>query len=136
MLVPNADELLSDRANSAVAQARARATRSDVPETLGRVVAELTFAFWRYLESSRYDRSLWRPALRHAFPGRSRRAVATVLHPLHLLRNRIAHHEPIHHLDLADLRVRALDLASWVDTDAAAWIATGDAVGRLPGTRP
>lgn len=131
-----AAELLSGQANTAVAQARTRATRSDVPETLGRVVAELTFAFWRYLVSSRYDRSLWRPALRYTFPGKSRRTVATTLESLHLLRNRIAHHEPIHHLDLAELRVLTLALASWADAGAATWIAGGDSVGRLLRARP
>lgn len=130
------DGLLSPQANAAVAEARARATRSGVPETGGRVVAELTFAFWRYLVSSRYDRTLWRPALRHAFPGKGRRSVATVLERLHLLRNRIAHHEPIHHLDLTDLRAQALTLASWVDAGAATWIADGDTVGRLLRARP
>lgn len=131
-----AEHLLSAPANTAVAAARARATRSDLPETPGRVVAELTFAFWRYLASSRYDRSLWRPALRRAFPGRSRGAVATSLDSLHLLRNRIAHHEPIHRLDLAGLRADAMALTSWIDAGAATWIVGGDTVARLLSERP
>ena len=42
-----------------------------------------------------YDRTLRRPALHRAFPGRPRREVQRKLNSLRQLRNRIAHHEPI-----------------------------------------
>ena len=35
----------------------------------GRIVAELPFGFWRFLLSSRYERTLWLPCLRDTFPG-------------------------------------------------------------------
>ena len=38
------------------------------PLTIGGIVAELSFGFWRYLLTSHYVSSLWTPALRHAFP--------------------------------------------------------------------
>lgn len=66
-----------------------------------KVVSELGFGFWRYLVSDRYEQSLWVPALDGAFgaPGATvrerRHAVEDRLAPLHLLRNRIAHCEPI-----------------------------------------
>jgi hypothetical protein len=68
------------------------------------IVAELSFGFWVSLLSrgASYDRMLWVPALHQAFPHyRGRRE------PLHdnllamvLFRNRIMHHEPIHHRHL------------------------------------
>jgi hypothetical protein len=67
----------------------------------GKVISELNFGFWRFLTSDRYEQSLWGPALDHGFtaPGATvrarRRAVEDRLAPLHLLRNRIAHCEPI-----------------------------------------
>lgn len=71
------------------------------------VVAALSFGFWISLLSRGNEQTLWRPALHRAFrPGyRGPRA------PLHRnfehmrrFRNRIMHHEPIHHRHLqADL---------------------------------
>lgn len=119
-----------------IAEARRRATRAGRAETVGRVVAELNFGFWRYLVAARYDRSLWRTALFRAFPGKARHDVERRFATLHVFRNRIAHHEPIHHLDLADIRADALALASWVDADAARWIAHGDDVRLLLPDRP
>ena len=46
-----------------------RATRNGRLEMPGRVVAQLTLGFWRYLLASRYGRTLWLPCLRQAFPG-------------------------------------------------------------------
>jgi hypothetical protein len=97
------------------------------PETPGRVVSELPFGFWRFLLSSRYERSLWLPSLRDAFPwiqGRGmRRDVHDVIRDLHLLRNRIAHHEPIHNRPLGKLRDQALMVAGWVHPVTRQWIA-------------
>jgi len=67
--------------------------------TQDRVIAELMFAFWRYLLDARHQAELWSPALRHAFPNlrpRVRQAVYDPLERLNAMRNRIAHHEPIH----------------------------------------
>ncbi len=58
-----------------IAAARQRATtgKRGKPETSGRVVAELSFGFWRYLVSSHYDRTLWKPILSRSFPLQPRR---------------------------------------------------------------
>jgi len=103
-------------------------------ESGGRVVAELSLGFWRYLLSSRYERTLWLPCLRDAFPGirgrGMRRDVHDALRDLHLLRNRIAHHEPIHNRPLAELHTVALTTAGWVCPTTQAWIAGRS---RVPG---
>lgn len=60
----------------------------------GKVIAELMFGFWRYLSVSAHHHPLWIPYLHSAFaPGTSRRDVDRRVKQLHLLRNRIAHHE-------------------------------------------
>ena len=81
-------------------------------ETPGRVVAELPLGFWRFLLTSHYERSLWLTCLREAFPGIQgrgmRRDVHDAIRDLHVLRNRIAHHEPIHNRPLEALHDQAL----------------------------
>jgi hypothetical protein len=105
------------------------------PETPGRVVAELPLGFWRFLLSSRYERSLWLPCLRSAFPGIEgrgmRRDVHDAMRELHLLRNRIAHHEPIHNRPLGMLHERALTVADWVCPVARQWMAERSRVPAL-----
>jgi hypothetical protein len=67
------------------------------------VVAELSFGFWVSLVSRgrNYDRTFWVPALHKAFPHYSgaRSALHLELSTLLDFRNRIMHHEPIHHRD-------------------------------------
>ncbi len=51
----------------------------------GRIIAEMSFGFWRYLLTSHYEASLWTPALRHAFkPGLARSDVYAVLEGLNI----------------------------------------------------
>jgi hypothetical protein len=91
--------------------------------------------FWRYLLTSRYERTLWLPCLRDAFPGirgvGMRRDVHDALRDLHLLRNRIAHHEPIHNRPLAELHAVALTTAGWICPTTRGWIAARSRVPAL-----
>lgn len=123
-----------------IAKARRRATRTGRPETPGRVVAELTLGFWRYLLASRYERTLWLPCLRTAFPGLRgrgmRRDVNDAVRDLHLLRNRIAHHEPIHDRPLPALHATAMSVARWVCPVSHRWIENRCQVASLLTTRP
>ena len=94
---------------------------------VGKVVAELPFGFWRYLVASRYHASLWVPCLHRAFPQgstdiRRRRTEAEAdLKSLLLLRNRAAHHEPIHKRTLARDEQTAVRLLATVDSLGADW---------------
>jgi hypothetical protein len=128
--------MLAPQAALTIADARRRATRTGRPETTGRVVAELPFGFWRFLLTSRYDRILWRTCLYRAFPRQRRRTVEVVMARLHELRNRIAHHEPIHNRDLPQLHTDALSAARWVCPDTAAWLAQLSNVPQLLQQRP
>jgi hypothetical protein len=131
-------------AQDTINKAVAKAGHSPTQPRPGKVVAEIGFGFWRYLASDRYEQSLWVPALDGAFaaPGQRvrdrRRAVEDRLGPLHLLRNRIAHCEPIFgsitykrrrtaplSRDLAALHADALELVGWISPDAEAWLTTG-----------
>ncbi|MFF7471139.1 hypothetical protein [Streptomyces sp. NPDC008092] len=67
------------------------------------MVAELSFGFWVSLLSHGYDRHFWVPVIHSAFPhyrGRRNRLYHD-LTSLVLLRNRVMHHEPVHHRHLA-----------------------------------
>ncbi|MCL9666266.1 hypothetical protein L2091_13625 [Curtobacterium albidum] len=126
-----------------LAKARARATRNERrPEVHGRVVAELSFGFWRYLVETRYLTALWTPALHRAFPRgpadvlTRQRQVRTRMQQLHFVRNRAAHHEPIHHRDLRRDLQDALDLLGWVHPAAAEWAADVTSLGAVLDARP
>jgi hypothetical protein len=94
---------LDDNGRRKIVEAkRALARRRGRPEVADDVVAQLTFGFWISLLSSTYHRTLWVPTLHRVFPRAARRR-----HTLHqdfanvlVLRNRIMHHEPIHHRHL------------------------------------
>lgn len=69
----------------------------------GKVIAELTFGFWLQLTDSNLEHELWVPCLYKAFAPRKapkRSIFNQQLENLRQLRNRVAHHEPIFHLDL------------------------------------
>lgn len=121
------------RALDDIRTARDRATRrGSQPETPGKVVAELTFGFWRFLCTGTYLTSLWVPVLANAFPnhpqqGDPRQVRADVddrVQRIHFLRNRVAHHEPIHHRDLNRDHAGMLDVVRWICTDTSDWAAS------------
>ena len=105
----------------------------------GKVIAALSFGFWRYLASARYEQSFWVPALDDAFaapgsrPQDRRQAVEQRLVSLHILRNRISHCEPIIHpiqhaspgyppKTLDELYTDAIQLVSFISPVAAQWL--------------
>lgn len=117
-------KLLSDHAHEDIAAARSRVRRLRHAETPGRVIAELNFGFWKFLLAKRYEATLWTPNLRHAFPNlhpQNRAPVHRALDGLHALRNRIAHHEPIHRRDLTADALTIYRLLGWIDVDVHVW---------------
>lgn len=122
-----------------VQAAHGRLARAGKADTHGRVIAELPFGFWRFLLSGRYQTTLWAQALRHAFPGlqpQSRAVVYGIVDDLGTLRNRIAHHEPIHHLDLAKRHADLLQLAAYIDPGVGAWVDSVSRVATVLAARP
>jgi len=129
-----------------VGRARQRVTQGGKPETEGRVVAELMFGFWRLLHSKTYEATLWTPCLRHAYPFQEpndRSAIYNRLDRLNTLRNRIAHHEPVHGstiaktgLDIAGIHQSLLDVLAWIDDDVQRWVTAHSRVPALLRSRP
>ena len=108
----------------------------------GKVISELPFGFWRFLASSRYLTTIWIPSAVRAFPEireDSRNARVQVeghLQQLHKLRNRAAHHEPVHHRDLESDFESGVRLVSWISVDAALWMRNQSDLVQVLGERP
>ncbi|MBU2669813.1 Abi family protein [Actinoplanes bogorensis] len=134
----DAGHLLQARAIDDIRVAQRRAVRDRRHnETPGRVVAELSLGFWKYLLANHYDATLWRQALHEAFPGQERRRVIKdAIEVLHLSRNRIAHHEPMFNRPLADIQFTALELAGWICPVSRAWIERRCSVSSVLARRP
>ncbi|CAB4770240.1 MAG: hypothetical protein F2934_10445 [Actinobacteria bacterium] len=100
----NGHGLLLPQAMSDIEKAKLRLVRAGKPITPSAVVSELNFGFWRFLLTKRYRTTLW-PAIGHkAFPNLESKDPTRFFQRigrLHELRNRVAHHEPLHwrHLD-------------------------------------
>lgn len=107
--------------------ARARQDLRDAgkAESPGALVAALTFGFWTALLGKEYEdlwqRTLHRIARRSDGKGLRRKDFTRPLGPLRMLRNRIAHHEPVLHWDLPKHHVALLALTSWLSPVAAEW---------------
>lgn len=124
--------VLSVQAAADIVAARRRVAKLRREESPGRVIAELNFGFWRFLLAKRYEATLWTGSLRHAFPNlqpQSRAVVYGSLEALHTLRNRIAHHEPIHARDLRADMLAIYRVLDWIDPEVRAWAVS---LSRLP----
>ncbi|MFI6299768.1 hypothetical protein ACIBEJ_49795 [Nonomuraea sp. NPDC050790] len=97
------------------------------------IVAELTFGFWVYLISRRYDRHFWVPALHAAFHdcSETRRDLHDGLTSLVLFRNRIMHHEPVHSRDLAADYAKLCRMLGYVEPEAAGVLPQMDRVAEV-----
>ena len=132
------------RALDDIKTARGRATRRGVPEVHGKVVAELSFGFWRFLCTTPYLTSLWVPAVAEAFPNHPdhgdpravRQAVDDRIQRVHFLRNRVAHHEPVHHRNLKRDLDSIAQLAGWMSADAREWIVGASRAAEVLKQRP
>lgn len=103
------------------------------------MIAELNFGFWKFLLARRYEATLWTGYLRHAFPNlqpQNRAAVYRSLDTLHTLRNRIAHHEPIHKRDLSADTLTIYRVLDWIDPDVRAWAVSLSRLRPLITARP
>lgn len=102
------------------------------------VVAELSFGFWASLLSRSYDRHLWVPVLHRAFPHYSgrRKDLEDNLRAMVLLRNRVMHHEPVHHRHLEADHAKIYRLLGYLEPSVAAWLRGFDRVPEVLGRRP
>lgn len=117
--------LLGDRQHGQLAKAIEDIKRDKREPTPGRIVAELTFSFWTAMFGTSYDElwktSLYKMAKKPNGKGIARKDFAAPLTPIRILRNRIAHHEPVIAWDLAKHHAKIVELTAWASPSAAAW---------------
>ena len=119
--------ILAESEREALEDAKKKVLDRPAALTPGRVIAELTFAFWGRLFSDSYDKTLWVPHLRKIFPLKlqdRRSLIRGRLMELKTLRNRIAHHERLlcgrQHVmqDYADI----LETIGWINPTVRFWV--------------
>lgn len=116
----------------------------DGQPTTGKVIAELKFKFWESMFTARFDTRLWNPHLRAVMPflnpaltvQQLRKAIFQDLEKLRLLRNRIAHHEPIFTRALSDSFQQIHALIGFRCPVMAAWMVTHQSVQTLIAQKP
>ncbi|MCW2936101.1 MAG: hypothetical protein JWM19_7063 [Actinomycetia bacterium] len=129
---------LSQHDLTKVTKATGDAQRERNQPTADDIAAQLTFGFWINLLSQRHDRHFWVPVLHQAFPGHRgrRRDLHDNLEAMCYLRNRVAHHEPIHHRDLAADHAKIYRLINYVRPDLTTWLRGFDRVPAVLANRP
>jgi hypothetical protein len=129
---------ISQHARDDIGRAKQRLQRAGAPLLPGKIVAELGFGFWRFLLARRYTASLW-PALRPTFPylpGSDRRLLEAPVARLHVLRNRVAHHEPLLTEPLDDRYTDLLDVVGFVHPHLRTWLDTHNRLQATLAQRP
>lgn len=110
--------------------------------TTGKVIADLKFAFWVSMFTSRHDGRLWDNQFCTEFSGwhgtakAGRLRVYNVAESIRELRNRIAHHEPIFARDLVADYAAILETITYRCGDTAAWMHRSQTVSSLLTLRP
>jgi hypothetical protein len=129
--------VLNERSRRLVAETVDRLRRAHRAPTRARVVAGLSFGFWRALFDKKYS-DLWVSCLNRAFPAGSgeRSEVAALMSNLVPFRNRLAHHETIVRRPIARHQAEMLALAGLIDPEARHWIERLSRVDRLLAERP
>ncbi|WP_038215730.1 hypothetical protein [Xenophilus azovorans] len=110
----------------------------------GKVIAELTFGFWQQLFTGAFDGALWKPYLYTVLPRlprvltvqAARAHIFAELEALRLVRNRIAHHEPLLVENVPDAVLRAARLVDLRCADTMAWLQASHGVDALLNSRP
>lgn len=115
-----------------------------VQRTVGKVIAEVKFAFWEQLFTVGQESRIWNVHFRACFPGapatltvaQARMTAHNDLAAIRGLRNRIAHHEPIFTRNILDEYRRIHAMISWRSKVAAAWMDRKQGVTALVHLRP
>lgn len=120
-----------------VNRARERVEKAGRSLSHGRIVAELSFGFWWSLLADEYNRTLWEPALCAAFAGPvRRRRLHSELDHLRVLRNRIAHHEPVYLRDLFADYAKLLDVSGRISPALRRHVQSVSRITRVLHNRP
>ena len=132
---------LDNKTERSIDDAVQRITREHGQVTPGHIVADLSLGNWVRLLGTGgrkhgmavdYFKTLWRPHLAHRFPtAASRQDMHRRVEELRILRNRIAHHEPLLTTDLAAHQRTALTLLRIISPVLADDVATTSLVPGL-----
>lgn len=111
-----------------ISEAQIDLVKDGKPLTPSRIVASLTFGFWTSCLSARYETVLWRRArlsanftLNGDAPPK-RNQLNRMLTPIRILRNRIAHYEPILYWNLPKHYRNMVSLVSRLSPAASEWL--------------
>lgn len=110
----------------------------------GKVIPELKFVFWQKMFTGRFDGAIWNSHLRTVLPYANpalnvqdlRKLIHDDLEQLRLLRNRIAHHEPIFASNLVNYFQKSQDLISFRCPNTVAWMIANQSAGTLIAAPP
>jgi len=131
--------IMSSYRRKRLESARASLAVGGKPTTHSNMMSELGFGFWRSFLTKQHKDTLWREALRFAFPHASSRQpeyIFTRVRHLHILRNRIAHHEPIHRRDvLRDFQI-CIEVLYAISPTIAQWSADNSRVLEILAQKP
>lgn len=88
------------------------------------IVATLTFDFWSNLFRPEYDRFVWQTNMKVLLPNTrlTRKEFEKVIRKINDFRNRIAHYEPIHKINLSEVHVVIIDILSWLSNETSHWV--------------
>ena len=103
------------------------------------IVSQLNFGFWRSFLVKWNKDYLWPNALRYAFPhspSRQPEYIFTRVRHLHVLPNRIAHHEPIHNRDIARDFQMCIEVLNAISPPVAAWSTKNSRVLQVLAEKP
>jgi hypothetical protein len=112
--------------------------------TTGKVIPELKFIFWQTMFTSRFDRRLWSPHLLAVLPhldgtkpiAQLRGTIFADLEALRLVRNRIAHHEPIFVRNLTGDFQKIHELIGFRCPITAAWMLDHEQASAFMAAKP
>ncbi len=126
---------LSRESLSALDKGIERAKSRDIND----VVATLTFDFWSNLFRAEYDRPFWQKHMRALLinaENPTRNEFQKTVRDLNKFRNRIAHHEPIHKMDVSSVHAQVVKVIGWLCSETATWVKHYSTVNQVMRTKP
>lgn len=133
----------STAAARSINKAKRRAGGSEA--AAGKIIAELSFDFWRFLLTRHYQANIW-PQVEKALKKKpdSRQQFEDLVNIVYNMRNRCSHHESIvqqrdipsevAHLNSVDNAIK--QVANFIDPDAATWINGNSRIPAIREKRP
>lgn len=133
----------SNEAGRSIHKAKKRTGGRQAPS--GKIIAELSFDFWRFLLSSYYQASVW-PQVEKVLKKKpsSRQQFEDLVVVVYKMRNRCSHHESIvqqHDIPREVAHLNAVDnaiqmVANFIDPHAATWIKGNSRIPTVRAQRP